>query len=133
MPYIKHTDYAIARMVPVAPGELNYAMTMRALQYLASHITIETLMGEVDVMCKEYINRVGISYTNINAVIGVLYCCGMELVRRTYRHEEAHNHATRASIQFRAIARQLYQDLAAPYEDIKIAENGDVFPTEFVT
>lgn len=41
----------------------------------------------------------GLSYTNINNAIGALECCKLELYRR----------------------------IAAPYEDIKIKENGDVF------
>ena len=41
----------------------------------------------------------GTSYKNINEVVGVLECAKLEIYRR----------------------------IAAPYEDIKIAENGDVY------
>ncbi len=60
------------------PGELNYAITE---------------------MMKNYLERKGVSYTNMNEVIGVLECAKMELYRR----------------------------MAAPYEDVKIKENGDVY------
>jgi hypothetical protein len=46
-----------------------------------------------------YLNRKGVSYAHLNEVIGVLECAKLELYRR----------------------------VAAKYEDVKIAENGDVF------
>ncbi len=60
------------------PGELNYAIT---------------------VLCNEYLKKKGISYTNMNEVIGVLDCAKLEFYRR----------------------------MTAPYEDKKIDENGDVY------
>ena len=47
-----------------------------------------------------HINQHGTSYNTINEVVGVLECAKLELYRR----------------------------LAAPYEDTKIATNGDVYP-----
>lgn len=47
-----------------------------------------------------YLKENGTSYGTINAAIGVLECAKLELYRR----------------------------IAAPYEDKKIAENGDVYP-----
>lgn len=46
-----------------------------------------------------YLHRKGISYAHLNEVIGVLECAKLELYRR----------------------------VVAEYEDVKIAENGDVF------
>jgi hypothetical protein len=43
-----------------------------------------------------------LSYSKINEVIGALECCKLELYRR----------------------------IAAPYEDVKIIENGDVYKTK---
>lgn len=60
------------------PGELNYAITL---------------------MCWLYLQSKGVSYTNMNEVVGVLECAKLELYRR----------------------------MAAPYEDTKIEENGDVY------
>jgi broad-specificity NMP kinase len=51
-----------------------------------------------------WLSQVGVRYETINAVIGVLECAKLELYRR----------------------------LAAPYEDEKIAENGDVYTTATV-
>tara|TARA_Y100000034_G_C6647009_1_gene283074 strand:- start:201 stop:446 length:246 start_codon:yes stop_codon:yes gene_type:complete len=54
----------------------------------------------ITALCKEYMDaRGGVCYSNINEVIGVLECAKQELYRR----------------------------VAAPYEDIKIKENGDVY------
>ena len=47
----------------------------------------------------EYLSEYGKNYTNINEVIGVLECAKLELYRR----------------------------VAAPYEDEKIDQNGDVY------
>jgi len=79
MPYIKKEDRERARINPMNPGELNYAITILINNYME--------------------DRGGVSYTVINEVIGVLECAKLELYRR----------------------------LAAPYEDKKIEENGDVY------
>ena len=50
----------------------------------------------------EFLRGEGFNYTNINAAIGVLECAKLELYRR----------------------------LAAPYEEIKKAQNGDVYKTK---
>ncbi len=52
----------------------------------------------ISMIIKEYLKRHGNNYSNINEVIGVLECAKLEVYRRT----------------------------AAPYEDIKIKENGDI-------
>lgn len=49
--------------------------------------------------CDEYIMAHGESYLTLNAVIGVLQC----------------------------VIQELYRRVVAPYEDTKIAENGDVY------
>lgn len=50
-------------------------------------------------MIDQYLKDNNLNYESINAVIGVLECAKLELYRR----------------------------IAAPYEDIKIAQNGDVY------
>lgn len=50
-------------------------------------------------LCDTYLRRLGMSYETLNAVIGALEC---------------------AKIEF-------YRQLAIPYEDRKLAENGDVY------
>ena len=53
----------------------------------------------------EYIKRKDLRYSTLNEVIGVLECCKLELYRR----------------------------IIIPYEDRKIAENGDIYPTKQIT
>lgn len=80
MPYVRKTDRA--RLdgggEPKTPGELNYVISKKIDSYLTHK---------------------GVSYANLNEVIGVLECAKLELYRR----------------------------IAAGYEDSKIAENGDVY------
>lgn len=51
-------------------------------------------------ICGDYLHKQGLKYANINEIIGALECAKLEMYRR----------------------------VAAPYEDFKIAENGDVYP-----
>lgn len=84
MPYI-HRDRRIdidRFHNPWTMGELNYAITTMCNKFLADH--------EAPVP----------SYTDLNAVIGVLECVKLEYYRR----------------------------VVAPYEDIKKTQNGDVYP-----
>jgi len=53
----------------------------------------------VTVLINNYLKVYGKNYANINEMIGALECCKLELYRR----------------------------IAAPYEDIKMQENGDVY------
>ena len=81
MPYI--TDEARTRLSqggePETAGELNYAITRLADEYL--------------------IRKGGVRYAHLNEVIGAMECAKQELYRR----------------------------VAAPYEDQKRAETGDVY------
>lgn len=54
---------------------------------------------QISTLCAEYLRRYGVSYAIVNEVIGALECAKMELYRR----------------------------IAAPYEDTKIEQNGDVY------
>jgi hypothetical protein len=56
-------------------------------------------------ICSHYLARKGLRYANINEVIGALECAKLELYRR----------------------------IAVPYEDTKIAQNGDVYPDKILT
>lgn len=80
MPYIEsgvRASLAEGR-VPTKPGELNYLITK---------------------LVDSFLMMSGVSYTSLNAAIGVLECAKLELYRR----------------------------LAAPYEDEKSRINGDVY------
>lgn len=56
----------------------------------------------ISAICDEIIKEKGLCYATINEIVGALECCKLEIYRR----------------------------IAAPYEDIKIKENGDVFSKE---
>ena len=66
-------------------------------------LTVPTVAGELNYLftciIKQYLTQKGVSYTNMNEVVGVLECAKLELYRR----------------------------MTAPYEDKKIFENGDVY------
>lgn len=78
MPYVPDADRPHAAFVPTTPGELNFAITLIVLGYVA---------------------REGARYTSYNDALGALEGAKLELYRRRI----------------------------APYEDGKIAENGDVY------
>lgn len=80
MPYVEkgvRESLADGRL-PTKPGELNYLVTKLVDSFLVMS---------------------GVSYTSLNAVIGVLECAKLELYRR----------------------------VAAKYEDEKMSDNGDVY------
>lgn len=79
MPYIKQEDrkHLKPTVLPRNVGELNYLITS---------------------LCHRYLQRNGLRYANINAVIGVLECAKLEL----------------------------YRMIAAPYENGKQMENGSI-------
>lgn len=54
---------------------------------------------QISTLCNKYLRAWGLNYQNLNEVIGVLECAKLELYRR----------------------------MAAPYEDAKCGENGDVY------
>lgn len=82
MPYIPKIDRQpvepISGQLAATEGQLNYQISRLIHWYLRSH---------------------GTTYTNLNAVIGVLECAKLEVARR----------------------------LLAPYEERKCNENGDVY------
>jgi len=86
MPYVKEdrkSELGWGEQLPDNAGDMNYMIT---------------------VLCDEYLQRKGLKYEHINAIIGVLECAKLEMYRR----------------------------LAAPYENQKILENGDVYDVALV-
>jgi hypothetical protein len=61
--------------------------------------TVGELNWAITSLIDEYINQKGVSYAVLNSAIGVLECAKLELYRR----------------------------IAAPYEDKKLQENGEVY------
>ncbi len=118
MPYIEgqanRMGLAFGSMLPKTPGELNYILTVRVVE---NNFSLE---GVWDLMT-DYIERKGKNYTVLNEVMGALTCCYLEMDRR------AKPLAIRYGDDFGTLAGRLYADIIAPYEDIKIKANGDVY------
>ena len=132
MPYIKPEDSERAESWPAAPGELNYAITMDAICVLEGHMSYDEFTFRVDLLVNRYLQKAGISYTNMNAVMGALDCCGREIDRRV--NTFAYGGVIDDLISILLAKRdRLYPEMLAPYEDQKIAENGDVYPDHLVS
>ena len=111
MPYIKAEDRnkfpLLATIIPESEGELNYCITKLITNYIkqkcvvpeekAKEILAKTVASIIRPDCVSVVKAP--NYALYNAVIGVLECAKMELYRRQI----------------------------SPYEDRKIAENGDVY------
>jgi hypothetical protein len=71
------------------------------------------------------------NYTNANAIVGALDCAGRELKRRVndrFRRAQVHKLFSRLI----ASRDRFYEMKMVPYENSKIAENGDVYPADLV-
>lgn len=131
MPYIKSQDYIRAVETPEVPGELNYAVTMKIIARLRGVLTFQEFDNTIGALVTEYLDRMGMSYTNGNAVMGVLDCAARELRRRTgavYNPNFRGAELNKIERQLRLERKRVYDYLLAPYEDEKIAQNGDVYP-----
>ena len=89
MPYIPEKDRE----------SLDYAIFDITARILAEEGTAGRMNYCISSMINMMIEKKGLSYSNLNEIIGALECIKMELYRR----------------------------VAAPYEDLKIQENGDVY------
>lgn len=120
MPYItEDRRRALKRGVPAENcGELNYLFSMLVLE----SDDMRGLDNEMQALCRQYIAHHGLKYQHINDVMGALKGARVEMVRRTGIHK--------FNTLFDDVAKCFYDDVAAPYEDVKIAENGDLpYPT----
>lgn len=127
MPYILASDYDRAAHLPATPGELNYAITLKAIAHMEGG-SLGEFYGQALRLCDSYINRRGLSYTIGNEVMGVLACSGLELMRRCTDDQAA----DRITSMLANIGVHIYGDILAPYEDGKILQNGDVYPKALV-
>ncbi|MEE8372803.1 MAG: hypothetical protein V3R87_03595 [Dehalococcoidia bacterium] len=140
MPYIKSEDYARAVVTPKVPGELNYAITMKIIARLRGELTSMEFDRCLRNLTMSYLDRVGMSYTNGNAVIGVLDCAAREVRRRAGGAPPLSPDGVvmspliaKIERQLRAERKWLYDNLLAPYENVKIMENGDVYPKDLLS
>jgi hypothetical protein len=70
-----------------------------AIDREADPASVGELNYKITTLLQQHIDNFGMSYATINGLVGVLECAKLELYRR----------------------------IAAPYENIKIEENGDVY------
>jgi hypothetical protein len=134
MPYIKPEDRFRALSEPQNAGELNYCLTMTSWKYLQTK---------------------GECYQTYNDIFACLHCAEFVYDEMTERHDNpktpgdlretiAHilvkftGTQARKGLSARFDIRgavecckmELYRRLTAPYEDLKITQNTDVFPKE---
>jgi len=96
MPYIKQED---RKRFTHSPQKLGPESSISLLQETGKRCgSAGDLNYAFTVIAQAYLKEQGLNYQHINDVIGALEGCKLELYRR----------------------------VAAPYEDVKIAENGDV-------
>jgi hypothetical protein len=116
MPYIEEARRRVVGLsaAPDNCGELNFALTMTVLE-------LDDMRGAEAVMeaiCLQYIQRKGLKYQHINDVVGAVFGAKLEYVRRTG--------SRKFDSLFDDVAKSFYRGIAAPYEDTKIASNGDL-------
>ena len=122
MPYIV-TERRTDDLVPQNVGELNYAITREINKFLKEN---------------------GTSYAHLNNIIGILFCLQSEKpydIITEYVHLnkkivdllipflKAEDKITTAEVLgvLECVKLELYRRVAAPYEDKKCQENGDVY------
>jgi hypothetical protein len=104
------------------PGELNFCFTVFMIE--AHKRNTYAGVGEaLDKITRRYIADKGLTYSNINDVIGAFAGAAMEYKRRDPR-------AHFPPLFLEAAMHGFYAEYAAPYEDVKIIANGDL-PYEF--
>src|SRR5262249_42880244 len=103
---------------PANAGELNYAISQ---VLLADAFEWETI-HKVNRVCQFYLDCQPLRYQRINDVMGALDGARREYMRRV----QSHSHKAFAKVVLESVASAIYADVAAPYEDKKISENGDL-------
>lgn len=119
MPYIKQEDRERAVDHPENAGELNFAITTLVVE----EENLETFIAKVEELVSDYVERKGVNHTVGNEVVGVFMCAAAEVERRGVNRVE---HASCLII----LGFNFYYNVLAPYEDQKIKENGDVYPSD---
>ncbi len=133
MPYIKQEYRETAMDTPASVGQLNYAMTVRAIAFVEGRVTASEFGTYLMMLVENYLEVVGRTYQSFNDVMGVLACVPRELERRLREDFGAPNRVRRFKEEVLAMSDIFYVLSVAPYEDGKIEDNGDVFPKDMVT
>lgn len=123
MPYIKQErrdEIQFGNCLQAAAenaGELNYKLT----RIFQNEPDVCKLGFKIENEALNYLNFHGTSYQRINDVIGAVYASYMEYDRRTG------NGNALIELVLNEVVDYIYTAIAAPYEDGKIKENGDVY------
>ena len=116
MPYIEQDARVLIDngLLPINVGELNYAITSGILN---NNFDVEGWLAAINT----YLNRLPkIDYAALNGVMGVFHCIAHEMERR--KPELAVK-----TVNFMAKLSDLfYSRFVAPYEGMKMRENGDL-------
>jgi hypothetical protein len=128
MPYIlpsRRDDLDKFDDTPQEPGELNYMLTKRMIEMESlehSYGMISDMALQLETVLYEFLRvnlpKQGMRYGLINAIVGAATAAELEYQRRRGNRYQAPMQLAVASF---------YTKVAAPYEDQKIQENGDVY------
>jgi hypothetical protein len=126
MPYITKDMRApldAHTITPQTAGELNYLVTRTLLTTHNDEVAIFDLKRIVE----DYTSRKGLNYERLNQVGGVLTMAAAEGRRRLNGKMEETDRITDI---LSSVFDWFYETYAAPYENVKIKENGDVYPQQ---
>lgn len=98
-------------------GELNYAITLTAI---SPDLTPQGKFAALRKIAMDYLAREPLRYQRINDVHGAFHCAVLELERR------APGRFSAMQSWIDHLSFQIYEEIAAPYEDTKIKQNGDI-------
>lgn len=131
MPYLTdaHKHALDVGGVPETPGELTYLVTRALLGNPREASMAEALQAAVDRYLSGLATDPG--YVNYCVIIGALTCAALEHERRLGTPGDPYDvpdDAWNALQDLAQFEQDFYRNVIGPYEDTKIAENGDVYP-----
>lgn len=125
MPYIEKNRRPLIDNGVVSPecaGDMNYLLTK-----LYKYKDIDSIRHGVRTIIAEYIMNKGLKYQHLNDIVGAVICSSFEYYRRGLRDNTTD---TGRLLEIAEILdhelEYFYMQVAGPYEDTKIEENGDV-------
>lgn len=128
MPYIRDVqrrrELATNGSAPQNVGELTYVLYRYGLVLLGLGGEVsEGAEAQIYRYVTQYLAECRLSFQTFAEIMGALTATQFELERRHGHGDEAH----KVSTAFFRVGLKMYRVLAAPYEDLKIVENGDIF------
>jgi len=125
MPYIPQSQREAMEKDPGLisnPGHLNYKLTKFILA--KEFVDMDDLQFNLDHYCQTFFAATTKNYQASNDIIGALNCCALEFKRRF--HDGYGRDRKKVLRVLELVASNFYTSTTAPYEDVKIEENGDV-------